>query len=237
MDFSRIQDFDMQLLHVFNGSENVWLDQMAMALTSGWTWIPLYIVLFVVVIRNNEMMGQIALVVGGAVLCIFLADGLVDGIIKPLAERCRPSSDPMFKYTVQVVDNMRLKSFSFCSAHAANTLSLAIFFSLLIRSKLVTWTLLLWSLVNCWTRLYLGVHYPVDILCGLAIGAVVGVVGRSFTARVEHLDDYHFDMGGLGNVFHICQFAEVMERNHADGNLRFPRYDGHGREFRYVDLS
>jgi Ca-activated chloride channel homolog len=176
MDFSRIQDFDMQLLHVFNGSENVWLDQMAMALTSGWTWIPLYIVLFVVVIRNNEMMGQIALVVGGAVLCIFLADGLVDGIIKPLAERWRPSSDPMFKYTVQVVDNMRLKSFSFCSAHAANTLSIAIFFSLLIRSKLVTWTLLLWSLVNCWTRLYLGVHYPVDILCGLAIGAVVGVV-------------------------------------------------------------
>ena len=82
----------------------------------------------------------------------------------------------MFKYTVQVVDNMRLKSFSFCSAHAANTLSLAIFFSLLIRSKLVTWTLLLWSLVNCWTRLYLGVHYPVDILCGPAIGAVVGVV-------------------------------------------------------------
>ncbi|MFQ9809824.1 MAG: phosphatase PAP2 family protein [Segatella copri] len=79
------------------------------------------------------------------------------------------------KYTIQVVDNMRLKSFSFCSAHAANTLSLAIFFSLLIRSKLVTWTLLLWSLVNCWTRLYLGVHYPVDILCGLAIGAVVGV--------------------------------------------------------------
>ena len=34
--------------------------------------------------------------------------------------------------------------------------------------------------------------------------------GRSFTARLEHLDDYHFDMGGLGNVFHICQFAEVM---------------------------
>ena len=40
--------------------------------------------------------------------------------------------------------------------------------------------------------------------------------GSSYTARVEHLDDYHFDMGGLGNVFHICQFAEVMERNHAD---------------------
>ena len=40
--------------------------------------------------------------------------------------------------------------------------------------------------------------------------------GRSFTARLEYLDDYHFDMGGLGNVFHICQFAEVMGRNNAD---------------------
>lgn len=40
--------------------------------------------------------------------------------------------------------------------------------------------------------------------------------GRSYTARVEHLDEYHFDLGGLGNVYHICQFAEVMEKNHAD---------------------
>ena len=60
-------------------------------------------------------------------------------------------------------------------------------------------------------------HY--DDLYRIPDGGVVQVDypdGRSFTARVEHLDDYHFDMGGLGNVFHICQFAEVMERNHAD---------------------
>ena len=60
-------------------------------------------------------------------------------------------------------------------------------------------------------------HY--DDLYRIPDGGVVQVDypdGRSFTARLEHLDDYHFDMGGLGNVFHICQFAEVMERNHAD---------------------
>ena len=60
-------------------------------------------------------------------------------------------------------------------------------------------------------------HY--DDLYRIPDGGVIQVDypdGRSFTARVEHLDDYHFDMGGLGNVFHICQFAEVMERNHAD---------------------
>ena len=176
MDFSAIQDFDMQLLHVFNGSNHLWLDQAAMVLTSGLTWIPLYLVLIVVVIRNNEMMGQIALAVGGALLCVLLSDGLVDGIIKPLAERWRPSNDPVFKYTVQVVDGMRLKDYSFCSAHAANTFSLAVFCSLLIRSKVLSWTLILWSLVNCWTRLYLGVHYPLDILCGLAVGLIVGLL-------------------------------------------------------------
>ncbi len=174
MDFSGIQQFDMQLLHVFNGSGNVWLDQAAAALTSGLTWIPLYIVLLVVVIRNNERMGQIALAVGGALLCVLLADGLADGIVKPLAERPRPCNDSLFKSSVQVVYGMRPQSFSFPSAHAANTLSLAVFFSMMIRSRLMGWTLVLWSLANCWTRLYLGVHYPLDICCGMLLGLAVG---------------------------------------------------------------
>ena len=176
MDFSKIQDMDMQVLSLFNGSDNIMLDQMVQILTSGLTWIPLYVMLFFVVMRNNETMGQIALVVGSAIFCVLFADGLVDGIIKQLAERWRPSNDPTFKYMVQVVDDIRLKGYSFCSAHAANTMSLAVFFSLLIRSKLLTITLVIWSLINCWTRLYLGVHYPSDILCGMIIGIIVGIL-------------------------------------------------------------
>lgn len=176
MDFSKIQDMDMQVLSLFNGSDNIMLDQMVQILTSGLTWIPLYVMLFFVVMRNNETMGQIALVVGSAIFCVLLADGLVDGIIKQLAERWRPSNDPTFKYMVQVVDDIRLKGYSFCSAHAANTMSLAIFFSLLVRSKLLTISLVIWSFINCWTRLYLGVHYPSDILCGMIIGIVVGIL-------------------------------------------------------------
>ena len=176
MDFSKIQDMDMQVLSLFNGSDNIMLDQMVQILTSGLTWIPLYVMLFFVVMRNNETMGQIALVVGSSIFCVLFADGLVDGIIKQLAERWRPSNDPSFKYMVQVVDDIRLKGYSFCSAHAANTMSLAVFFSLLVRSKLLTITLVTWSLINCWTRLYLGVHYPSDILCGMIIGIIVGIL-------------------------------------------------------------
>ena len=176
MDFSKIQDMDMQVLSLFNGSDNIMLDQMVQILTSGLTWIPLYVMLFFVVMRNNETIGQIALVVGSAIFCVLFADGLVDGIIKQLAERWRPSNDPTFKYMVQVVDDIRPKGYSFCSAHAANTMSLAVFFSLLIRSKLLTITLVIWSLINCWTRLYLGVHYPSDILCGMIVGIIVGIL-------------------------------------------------------------
>lgn len=176
MDFSKIQDMDMQVLSLFNGSDNIMLDQMVQILTSGLTWIPLYVMLFFVVMRNNETMGQIALVVGSAIFCVLFADGLVDGIIKQLAERWRPSNDPTFKYMVQVVDDIRPKGYSFCSAHAANTMSLAVFFSLLFRSKMLTITLVIWSLINCWTRLYLGVHYPSDILCGMIIGIIVGIL-------------------------------------------------------------
>lgn len=203
MDFSKIQDMDMQVLSLFNGSDNIMLDQMVQILTSGLTWIPLYVMLFFVVMRNNETMGQIALVVGSAIFCVLFADGLVDGIIKQLAERWRPSNDPTFKYMVQVVDDIRLKGYSFCSAHAANTMSLAVFFSLLIRSKMLTITLVIWSLINCWTRLYLGVHYPSDILCGMIIGIIVGIlvyllyykIYRRISPKINYISNQYTSTG------------------------------------------
>lgn len=203
MDFSKIQDMDMQVLSLFNGSDNIMLDQIVQILTSGLTWIPLYVMLFFVVMRNNETMGQIALVVGSAIFCVLFADGLVDGIIKQLAERWRPSNDPTFKYMVQVVDDIRLKGYSFCSAHAANTMSLAVFFSLLIRSKMLTITLAIWSLINCWTRLYLGVHYPSDILCGMIIGIIVGIlvyllyykIYRRISPKINYISNQYTSTG------------------------------------------
>ena len=119
MDWNALQQLDLSMLHLFNDGGNLMIDQIAVVLTSGLTWIPLYLVLLYIVIRNNETMAQIGLVIFGAALCIFLSDGLTDGIIKPYMARLRPCNDPLVKETIRVVNNLRETGFSFCSAHAA----------------------------------------------------------------------------------------------------------------------
>ena len=177
---------DLDILHFFNGSNNILIDQLALVLTSGLTWIPLYLTLFYIVIRNNETMAQIALAVMGALVCVALTEAITDGIVKPLVARWRPNNDPVLKYTIQVVGSLRGKGYSFFSAHAANTMVIAVFFSLLIRSKRLAVALVAWSLINCWTRLYLGMHYPSDILCGQLLGTVIAVVGYLLYLRLYY---------------------------------------------------
>jgi undecaprenyl-diphosphatase len=175
MDINTLLELDRQLLSSINGSSSLLLDSMMMTLTQGFTWIPLYITLIYIVIKNNETMAQILLTIGSVLLCILLADGLADGIVKPLVGRWRPSNDPIFKYTIDIVDGLRANKYGFFSAHAANTFSLAMFFSLLVRNKLFTVFMVGWSLLNCYTRMYLGLHYPIDICVGLIWGAIVGI--------------------------------------------------------------
>lgn len=174
MSFEAIDAVDQCVLGWFNGSHSLFLDSLVTYLTCGATWIPLYIGLFILVMKNNETMSQIALVMGCALLCIVLAGGVTDLIVKPLAGRWRPSNDPFIKYAVDVVGNHRGDSYSFFSAHAANTMSLAVFFCFLVRNRLLSAALIVWSLINCCTRLFLGLHYPSDILCGLLWGTVAG---------------------------------------------------------------
>lgn len=174
IDIQTILSADRNLLFALNGSDSLFLDRWMVFLTSGVTWIPLYVALLYLVIKNNDTMSQILLIVGCALLCVVLADGVADFIAKPLVCRWRPCNDPMIKYAVRVVDGLRGSDYGFFSAHAANTFSIAVFFCLLVRSKVLSVSLVVWSLTNCYTRMYLGMHYPLDILCGLLWGGLVG---------------------------------------------------------------
>jgi undecaprenyl-diphosphatase len=116
----------------------------------------------------------VLLILAAVGLCVFFAGSLNDLFVKPEVARWRPARDTEIAMLVDVVNDYRGGNYGFFSSHAANTFSIAIFFSLLVRSHVLTFFLILWSLVNCWTRMYLGVHYPIDIMCGLVWGGTVG---------------------------------------------------------------
>ena len=194
MDFQQIIDFDKQLLLLLNGSESLFLDSMVVTLTTAWTWIPLYISLLIVVIKNSDSALKILLTILSAGLCVLLAGTVDDTIVKPLVGRWRPTRDPEIGILVDIVDGYRGGDYGFFSAHAANTFSIAIFFCWLVRCRLLSIALVLWSLTNCWTRLYLGVHFPGDILVGLCWGALVGT-GVYFLYRycvTKWIGNYYF---------------------------------------------
>ncbi|MDE5986630.1 MAG: phosphatase PAP2 family protein [Prevotella sp.] len=159
---------------LLSGKHSLFFDELTLTLTSGLTWIPFYLTLFFVVVKNNETMMQILLAVLATGVCILLADGMADGIIKPMAMRLRPLNDPDVRPLLDIVPGVANKNYSFFSAHASNTMSLCVFFSLLMRNWRLTVGMVVWSLVNCWTRIYLGMHYPSDIAVGLLWGVTVG---------------------------------------------------------------
>ena len=167
--------FDKELLLMVNGSDSLFLDYLVMTLTNAKTWIPLYLGLFYVGLRANRFqVREIVYILAAAGLCVLLAGTVDDEIVKPLVARWRPTHDPEIGSLVDVVDGYRGGNYGFFSAHASNTFSIAMFFSLLMRQRLLAVFLVCWSLTNCWTRLYLGVHYPGDITVGLIWGAIVG---------------------------------------------------------------
>lgn len=177
MDLDTILNIDQQLLLFFNGSDSLFLDGVVSTLTNGLMWIPLYLSLFYLIIKNNETMVQIGLIIGCVALTLLLTDGMADGICKPMIARWRPSNDPILKYSVDIVNNTRGSDYGFFSAHAANTMGLAVFFALLVRSRLLSITMIAWSVIEGWTRMYLGLHYPLDVLTGWTWGAISGLIG------------------------------------------------------------
>ena len=166
--------FDKELLLWLNGSDSLFMDSLIMTLTNAKTWIPLYLSLFYVVLKSNATVKDILLVLAAAGACVLLAGTIDDTIVKPLVARWRPGHDPEIGMLVDTVDGYRGGKYGFFSAHASNTFSIAVFFSLLMRQRLFTVFMVSYSLINCYTRMYLGVHYPGDITVGLLWGGLVG---------------------------------------------------------------
>ncbi|MCQ2265597.1 MAG: phosphatase PAP2 family protein [Bacteroidales bacterium] len=139
--------------------------------TSMLVWVPLFVVLICIIFLRQGGQGLVTLLVVAAV--ILVADQMSSHILKPLFERFRPSHDPIVQYLVHVVNDYRGGSYGFVSSHSANCFGVATFLALVIRSKSLNIAMFAWALINCYSRIYLGVHYVGDIVCGALLGAVI----------------------------------------------------------------
>lgn len=105
---------------------------------------------------------------------ITLSDQLSSGLIKPLVERLRPTHEPSLEGLLCIVHDCREGGYSFVSSHAANSLAFATFSILLFKNRLYGWVIASWSILTGFSRMYLGVHYPFDVVCGTILGIGVG---------------------------------------------------------------
>lgn len=165
-------NFDQSITLALNGSDSLYADAIMMLITSTLTWVPVGIVMLYIIIKNNELPHLLSIIVL-LVFCVLVSNGLSE-ISKAVFERWRPSADPHIMYMVKVVNGYRESKYGFFSAHAANTMSIAMFLSWLFKKPSATFLFLLWSLLNGWSRVYLGVHYMGDVVVGWLIGVVVG---------------------------------------------------------------
>lgn len=165
--------WDTDLLLAINSWHTPFFDNLMWNISDKLLWLPLYLLLAFMLYRRYGR--QCMWLIAGIGIAVGLADFISSGIIKDWVMRPRPTREPALEGLLHLVNGYRGGRFGFVSSHAADTFSLALLFSLIWRNWKVTLPLVVFSLLNCWSRLYLGVHYPTDIAGGLIVGTLTAL--------------------------------------------------------------
>ena len=197
---------DQQWLLAINGWHAEWADMLMWCVSKSTTWLPLYALLVGLVVyrfgiqwyrssqntptlSKQKALLRLLIIFAGFAVAVGLSDFVSSGLIKPWVCRLRPTHEPELSGMVHLVNGYTGGMYGFVSSHAANTMACALLFSLLYKNKYATIGLMLWVALNCYSRMYLGVHYPGDIIGGLLVGALFAVLVyallRYLLARVD----------------------------------------------------
>lgn len=163
------------------------LDAIIPYLRNQWTWAPLYLFLAIFMPMNFKKKGWMWCVF--FLLSFTLSDYISASIVKPYFHRIRPCNNP---YLSQVVHNIVDcgSGFSFPSSHAANHFCLAIFSAITLHKK-AKWiwpVALTWAFLVAYAQVYVGVHFPFDVLFGGLLGTVTGIITGNIYNRIYGLD-------------------------------------------------
>jgi undecaprenyl-diphosphatase len=168
-----LNHLDQSIFFSINHANAEWLDHIMIVISAKWSWLPLYALLLYFIwrkygLRTIEILLYIALLI--------LACDKLSVAIKETIQRLRPCHDTELSSFVNAIDGCGGK-FGFVSSHAANSMGLAVFVILLFSnvSSKYKWLLLLYALVIGYSRIYLGVHYPSDVIGGYLLGTILAL--------------------------------------------------------------
>jgi len=197
---------DSQLFLLLNGLHSPFTDAFMYGFSGRFVWIPMYACILWLLIRNRPL--KIAAVyLAGIILAIVFADQVCASLIRPAVERLRPSNlDNSISALTHIVYGYRGGSYGFPSCHAANSFALAVFISRLFRRRWFSAFILLWAVVNSYSRICLGVHFPGDLLAG----AIIGSIGAEILFRVSRHSSLRIDPGERDAMHMPFQGTNVM---------------------------
>ncbi|MDX9892495.1 MAG: phosphatase PAP2 family protein [Bacteroidales bacterium] len=172
-----ILTLDKKLFLFFNSFHSTWMDPVMYMLTQTWFWLPLYLFVIYFIIKKYGKKSYIPLLF--LILAVTISDQTCN-LIKNSTERYRPSREVSLANDIHLYQKSdgtfyRGGVYGYPSAHASNSMVLAVFIIIFIAHKR-KWILaiaLLWSLLMGYTRIYLGVHYPFDVLSGFLLGFII----------------------------------------------------------------
>ncbi|MCX6270249.1 MAG: phosphatase PAP2 family protein [Bacteroidetes bacterium] len=178
-----LNELDTALLLAINGFHSPCRDTVMFWLSDRFIWIPLYLIIIYLLFRHFGKKTWVILIM--AVLLVTLTDQVSVSLFKNIFHRLRPCHDPSLEGKIHLVRNICGGSYGFISSHAINTFAIAVFLFGFFRRNVpvMAWLLPVWAAAISYSRIYLGAHYPGDVLVGAGMGIFLGWVMRCLALR------------------------------------------------------